>query len=234
MSDNLKSILFALATAIVCSTLLTAAALGLKPYKRRNLIVDKHKNILKAVGLVEPDQRYDPQTIEKLYSQNIESLYAGDDGRILNENKAGVKAMPLWVYKRNGETRKYVIPINTRGLWGQIKGYMALERDGSTISGFTVYKHSETPGLGGEIEQEWFQKNFEGKKITNSGGDFVSIAVAKGNVSSTVAASKQANYVDGISGATLTGKYLTEGFKEILVEYEPVSIHFRQRKTSPK
>ncbi len=234
MSDNLKSILFALATAIVCSTLLTAAALGLKPYQTRNLIVDKHKNILKAVGLVEPDQRYDPQTIEKLYTQNIKSLYANADGRILDENEAGAKTMPLWLYQRDGKTQKYVIPINTRGLWGQIKGYLALEKDGSTVSGFTVYKHSETPGLGGEIEQDWFQKNFEGKKITNSGGDFVSIAVAKGDVSSAVAASKQANYVDGISGATLTGKYLTQGFKEILDEYEPVSIHFRQRKTSPK
>ncbi len=234
MSDNLKSILFALATAIVCSTLLTAAALGLKPYQRRNLIVDKHKNILKAVGLVEPDRSYDPQTIEKLYTQNIKSLYANADGRIMDENEAGAKAMPLWLYQRDGKTQKYVIPINTRGLWGQIKGYLALEKDGSTVSGFTVYKHSETPGLGGEIEQDWFQKNFEGKKITNSGGDFVSIAVAKGDVSDTVAASKQANYVDGISGATLTGKYLTQGFKEILDEYEPVSIHFRQRKTSPK
>jgi len=231
MSDNLKSILFAVATAMICSTLLTAAALGLKPYKIRNLVVDKQKNILKAVGLIEADKSYSPADIETMYTHNIQMLYTDTNGRILAEDETGEAALPLWLFMVDEQPQQYVIPINTRGLWGPIRGYMALEKDGSTISGFTVYKHSETPGLGGEIEQAWFQKNFQGKKITDAGGGFVSIAVAKGRVSDTVPDLKQANFVDGISGATLTGKFLTEGLKEILHEYEPVSIHFRQRKT---
>jgi Na+-transporting NADH:ubiquinone oxidoreductase subunit C len=36
--------------------------------------------------------------------------------------------------------------------------------------------------------------------------------------------------VDGISGATLTGRYLSEGLEETLMQYEPVSIIFRQKK----
>jgi Na+-transporting NADH:ubiquinone oxidoreductase subunit C len=232
MSDNLKSILFAVATALVCSSLLTAAALGLKPYKMRNLIVDKQKNILKAVGLIDADQRYSPEDIETMFTNNIKKLRADAAGRILSEDETQEAALPLWLFMVNEQPQQYVIPINTRGLWGPIRGYMALEKDGSTISGFTVYKHSETPGLGGEIERAWFQKNFQGKKITNAGGGFVSIAVAKGRVSDTVPDPKQANFVDGISGATLTGKFLTEGLKEILHEYEPVSINFRQRKIS--
>ena len=39
-----------------------------------------------------------------------------------------------------------------------------------------------------------------------------------------VPADKRPNYVDGISGATLTGKYLSAGIREILETYEPVSI----------
>jgi Na+-transporting NADH:ubiquinone oxidoreductase subunit C len=232
MSDNLKSILFAVATALVCSSLLTAAALGLKPYKMRNLIVDKQKNILKAVGLIDADQRYSPEDIETMFTNNIKKLRADAAGRILSEDETQEAVLPLWLFMVNEQPQQYVIPINTRGLWGPIRGYMALKKDGATISGFTVYKHSETPGLGGEIERAWFQKNFQGKKITNAGGGFVSIAVAKGRVSDTVPDPKQANFVDGISGATLTGKFLTEGLKEILHEYEPVSINFRQRKIS--
>jgi Na+-transporting NADH:ubiquinone oxidoreductase subunit C len=39
---------------------------------------------------------------------------------------------------------------------------------------------------------------------------------------------KAANYVDGISGATLTGKYLSSGFRRILEDYEPVAVQFRK------
>ena len=63
--------------------------------------------------------------------------------------------------------------------------------------------------MGGEIEKRWFQKNFVGKKIIDQAGEFVSIAIAKGTVEDKVPEKTRMNYVDGISGATLTGKYLT-------------------------
>jgi Na+-transporting NADH:ubiquinone oxidoreductase subunit C len=108
-------------------------------------------------------------------------------------------------------------------------GYLALKSDGSTVTGFTVYKHSETPGLGGEIEKRWFQKNFEGKKILDKAGGFVSISIAKGFLPESFPKDKLPNYVDGISGATLTGKFLTTGLKDVLQAYEPVSIKFRSQ-----
>ena len=66
------------------------------------------------------------------------------------------------------------------------------------------------------------------KKIVNTAGDFVSVAVAKGAVKDQVAPDRRANYVDGISGATLTGRYLSRGLETILREYEPVSVKFRK------
>ena len=95
------------------------------------------------------------------------------------------------------------------------------------MAGFTVYKHSETPGLGGEIEKRWFQKNWIGKRIVDQAGEFVSVGIAKGKVEVTVPEQQRPHYVDGISGATLTGNYLTAGIREILEKYEPVSIKFR-------
>ena len=94
-------------------------------------------------------------------------------------------------------------------------------------SGFSVFSHSETPGLGGEIESAWFQKNFKGKKIVNAQNKFVSVGIAKGKAEN-LPKDKQANYVDGISGATLTGRFLSEGIKQTLIQYDSVSINFRQ------
>lgn len=228
MSDTLKSIGFAVLTAVVCSLLLTAAASGLKKITQRNVAVDMQKNILKSVGLLEADRRYAPAEIESLYSRNIRCLWVAGDGRIVEEGAHQPSDLPICLYTRDERVEAYIVPINTRGLWGRIHGYLALQNDGSTITGFTVYKHSETPGLGGEIESAWFQKNFIGKKIVDQAGNFVSIAIAKGVVGSQVPKERQRNYVDGISGATLTGKFLSAGFREILSGYEPVSIRFRR------
>ncbi|MCP4109417.1 MAG: FMN-binding protein [Desulfobacteraceae bacterium] len=228
MSDNLKSFVFAGVLCLVCSILLTAASTGLKEFQQKNIALDMQKNILMSVGLISDDRKYSSEHIEKIYNDSIKSLWTGDDGKIVPEKKRSSEGLPVYVHVREDEIESYIIPIEARGLWGKINGYLSLENDGSTIKGFTVYKHSETPGLGGEIEKRWFQKNFEGKKIVDQGGDFVSVSVAKGAVKDISPKEKQEHFVDGISGATLTGKFLSAGLKEILLEYEPVSVRFRK------
>jgi Na+-transporting NADH:ubiquinone oxidoreductase subunit C len=233
MSDSLKSLVFAAVMCLVCSILLTTASTGLQHFQEKNVILDKQKNILKSVGLIQKEKTYSPAGISELYQDNIKLLWVGSDGELNQEGQRGESDIPLYIYLKNREIQAYIVPINSRGLWGRIMGYLALENDGSTISGFTIYKHSETPGLGGEIEKEWFQKNFVGKKIINREGQFVSIGIAKGPIEDNISLKQQINYVDGISGATLTGKYLSAGIKEILHNYEPVSIKFRKNLLEP-
>jgi Na+-transporting NADH:ubiquinone oxidoreductase subunit C len=229
MPNTLKSILFAFATALVCSILLTAGSAGLKSFQQENVEVDQKKNILKAVGLIQDNKAYAKEAVKKMYDDSIQAVRVSSNGTILKQGEAADRALPVYIYVKNDQIESYIIPINSRGLWGRIKGYIALEKDGSTIAGFTVYKHSETPGLGGEIEKRWFQKNFKGKKILDRQGNFVSISIAKGELSPSFPEEKKPNYVDGISGATLTGKYLTAGLKRTLKDYEPVSIEFRTK-----
>ena len=229
MSSYVKSLIFALTTAVVCSFLLTAASAGLKGFQLENIDVDKKKNILLAVGLVDSGETYRKADILDIYEKNIQNLRVSPEGEMLGleQVSATENSLPIYLYVKGSKIASYIIPINTKGLWGKIFGYLALDRDGSTVTGFTVYKHSETPGLGGEIEKRWFQKNFEGKKILDKTGDFVSISIAKGTLPETFPQDKRPNFVDGISGATLTGKYLTTGLKNVLQAYEPVSIKFR-------
>jgi Na+-transporting NADH:ubiquinone oxidoreductase subunit C len=228
MSSNTKSVLFAAVLCLVCSLLLTIASSGLKSYQVRNINLDRQKNLLKSAGLIDDQGDNTQAYIEKLYSENIKSLWVDSSGRIVKEPEKGEKALPIYLYIKENEIESYIVPIDAQGLWGKINGYLAISRDGSTISGFTVYKHSETPGLGGEIERSWFQKNFKGKKIVNKEGKFVSISVARGTVRDMIQEDLRANFVDGISGATLTGKFLSASMKDILKEYESVSVKFRQ------
>lgn len=229
MSSQIKSLIFAAALCFACSVLLTGANTGLKPFQQRNMAVDRHRNILLALGLVREGEAVPNAQIESLYDTYVKSIQVDRDGKILTPAEVREDQLPLYVYVKQEQIEAYVVPINTRGLWGEIHGYLAIENDGATIRGFTVYKHAETPGLGGEIESRWFRKNFENKKIVNAQGVFASIGIAKGTVKDMVPEPKRENYVDGISGATLTGKYLSAGLKDILQDYEPVAIEFRQK-----
>jgi Na+-transporting NADH:ubiquinone oxidoreductase subunit C len=230
MSKRLKSILFAALLCVFCSVILTTASIGLQEFQAKNILVDKHRNILKSVGLLDRDRSYSPAEIEAMYAEQIKPLWVGPDGELVAGDERGNQDLSIYVYTREDQIESYIVPINSRGLWGKIQGYLAIENDGSTVAGFTVYKHSETPGLGGEIEKAWFQKNWVGKKLVDRDGDFVSVKIAKGAVEDLIPEEKRPNYVDGISGATLTGKYLTSGLKDTLKRYEPVSIRFRNNR----
>ena len=86
------------------------------------------------------------------------------------------------------------------------------------MKGIRFYKHGETPGLGGEVEKDWFTNNFVGKKITDKNGLLVSIQSVKGQVDSSSPDSY--HQVDGISGATMTTKGLNEFLMNDLKKYD--------------
>ena len=220
-------IIFAIILSIVCSLLITGAASGLKSLQQENMRLDKKINILKAANLIKNNQKPPKDVILKLYNDHIQEVFVDNTGKTIDKEISD--ALHLYFYKTDNKINGYILPINTRGLWGKIQGYLAFKNDGQTVSGFSVFSHAETPGLGGEIENAWFQKNFKGKRILNSQNKFVSVGIAKGKVKN-LPKKIQDHYVDGISGATLTGQYLSEGIKSTLAKYEPVSISFRQKK----
>jgi len=229
MSGSLRSIVYAAVLCIVCSLLLTAASSGLQPFQERNVLLDRRRNILAAAGLIQEERRLSAADIEALYTRHIRPLRVDPLGRILPSAEGGEAALPFYLVVQEGDRPEgYIVPIDAKGLWGPINAYLAFGSDGATVKGFTVYRHAETPGLGGEIEKKWFRDNWVGKKIVTRQGKFVSVGVAKGRVEEMVPADKREHYVDGISGATLTGKYLAAGIRDTLNQYEPVAVKFRK------
>ena len=159
------------------------------------------------------------------------------DNAMLDDNlpvgpEAGLglrKAKSIHLARQGGQVVAAIIPVTAPdGYSGDIDLIVGVNRDGS-IAGVRALTHRETPGLGGEIEKSWFQKNFKGKRIVDQGGSFVSVGIVKPSKAAAMSAAERLNVVDGISGATLTGRFLSAGLKEVLGEYEPVSIRFRSR-----
>jgi len=217
---------FALGMSLICSLMITAAAGGLKGFQQANIELDKKINLLKAANLMDGNKKLPKEQINTLYDNHIRKIIVDSQGKILDTDSQN--SMHLYFFQTDDVIQGYILPINTRGLWGKIQGYLAFENDGQTVSGFSIFSHSETPGLGGEIESAWFQKSFKGKKILNSQNKFVSVGIAKGKTQN-LPEKDQEHFVDGISGATLTGKYLSQGIKSTLIKYEAVSITFRQK-----
>jgi Na+-transporting NADH:ubiquinone oxidoreductase subunit C len=102
---------------------------------------------------------------------------------------------------------KYVFPIRGKGLWSILKGFIAVENDFQTISGLTFYEHAETPGLGGEVDNAKWKQQWVGKAIYDEDGE-VGIEVIKG-----VADAGDQFAVDGLSGATITSRGVTNMLK---------------------
>lgn len=91
-----------------------------------------------------------------------------------------------------GEVIGYAFPFQGSGLWGSIWGYIAIDPDFTEIIGIDFLKDSETPGLGGRINETAFKEQFRGIDISAQMDKFVIYNPAEnGNA-------------DVITGATLT------------------------------
>jgi Na+-transporting NADH:ubiquinone oxidoreductase subunit C len=216
---------FAAVVTISCSLLLAAAANLLRDRQQENIAFDIRKNILASAEL--GSEEMTRQEVLGLYDKYIRSKVINLQGEEVPDKtveqvdpKKDLNLLRLYYAEEDGEITAYIIPISGKGLWSTIYGYLALEKDLNTVKGITFYKHGETPGLGGEIEKEWFTGNFKGKKIYSPAGDLVSITVIKGKVQELISETEAYRYVDGISGSTLTGNGLNNFLKKDLETYE--------------
>jgi Na+-transporting NADH:ubiquinone oxidoreductase subunit C len=226
---------FALAVCVTCSVILAFTAGALKPSIEKNKELDVHKNILFAMNLIDRDKADNPEKVETLFSEKVEGKVLDKEGNVVpgrDPAEVGIEdeieQLPVYISYEGDKIQSVAMPVMGKGLWSKIYGYIALENDFNTVRGITFYQHGETPGLGGEIGQQWYQAKFEGKKIFDSEGNLQSIAIAKGAVPEDYPEEKKQHMVDGVSGATLTGKGITEFLEHDLSRYLPYLKKMRQ------
>jgi len=205
----------------VLGIIIAITADNLRERQEINEELDIKKNILYALGYKQNiDNPWTNKIVESLYNNSINEVYIDRKGTVYKKQE-DIEKNPLKIYQRmdNGLITGYAIPIEGKGLWGTMYGYFAIEPDAVTVKGITFYRHKETPGLGGEVDKDWFKNNFIGKRLVDNDGKLVSIEVIKGFVSEKDPEAYRK--VDGISGATITGKGVTNFLKKDLDKYEP-------------
>ncbi|MDU1905326.1 MAG: NADH:ubiquinone reductase (Na(+)-transporting) subunit C [Dysgonomonas sp.] len=207
--SNKFIIIFASIMVIVVALLLSVVHEILKDTQQKNEDIDKMSQILRSIKI-----QTSGNDTEKIFNEMVTDMYLIDtEGNIIQDSKddafsADMKAemdksiekrhLPVYVVTVEGQT-KYILALYGKGLWGPLWGYISIDNDGRTIYGTDFSHQGETPGLGAEISQKWFSERFEGKQLFKE-GQFKSVAVVKpGNAPS------DKDYVDGISGGTITG-----------------------------
>lgn len=217
-SSTRYTFIFAIIVCVVSAVMLATFSEGLRTQKELNEELDVKRNILKAVVLKDPiaPKMKGPEVL-KVYESKIEELVVDAQGNIVDGKtpkqltEKNKDLFPLYIYKEDGQVMAYAFPIIGQGLWSTLYGYLAVESDATTIRGVTFYKHGETPGLGGEIEKEWFQKNFKGKTIYSvKEHKLTPTVVVKGKAADIVKGDALSYHVDGITAATLTGNGVTD------------------------
>ncbi len=235
MQRNSTTYMFGFASLIcvVCAVLVSGAAVALKERQESNAALDKQKNVLFAAGLATRDEALSRKDLIQRFEDSVRSVAveletgdevdsvdteaydmekeaAGPEGRGAPSNLSAIKRLPKYavVYKvlgEDGNLEMVVLPIKGYGLWSTLYGFLAVDKDGTTVRGITYYQHAETPGLGGEVDNLGWKAKWPGRKIYDDAGA-VELKVIKGQAGPPSADPYQ---VDGLSGATITSRGVT-------------------------
>ncbi|MBU2976651.1 Na(+)-translocating NADH-quinone reductase subunit C [Alteromonas sp. C1M14] len=217
-----KTVGVVVAVCLVCSIIVSGAAVGLRDLQQTNAKLDKQTNILTAAGLYETGMSND--AVDAKFKEFVELRYVDLDSgefteapeadydmykaakqteystKVTNSN-VGFQRRPnvatvYLVHSEDGDVTRVVLPVHGSGLWDLMYGFLAVDADGQTVKELIYYQQKETPGLGGEVQNPAWQAKWDGKKLYKDGE--VAIKVKKN-------ANPDNPYsVDALSGATLT------------------------------
>lgn len=234
-NSSLYIVGFAAVVCLVCSVLVSGAAVALKDRQDENKVLDQKSKVLSVAGVLADGASPSADEIQKLYEQNVTprlvdlatGAFAEGDAatydqekatkdpgasKALARNAAQVGRVPKLglVYQigkggKTGKAEMYVLPIVGKGLWSTMRGLLAVSHDANTIKGLTYVSHGETPGLGGEVDNARWKSLWPGRRIYDDKGA-VAIRVVKGQAGPVEQAPHQ---VDGLSGATITSNGVT-------------------------
>lgn len=221
--SNIYTVIYIIVLVTVVGTALAFTAMSLREKQQANIDADKMRQILASVHIV-PNKdsiaadfdRYITDSYNiNFHGQRTEGDAFGVNVAQQSKIPANRRILPVYECTLADGAVKYILPVYGAGLWGPIWGYVALDADGSTVYGAYFAHQGETPGLGAEIEKPAFRDQFEGKNMFKN-GHLLPIAVVKAGQRPA----GEEDYVDGISGGTITSKGVGAMLNDCLTPYE--------------
>lgn len=107
----------------------------------------------------------------------------------------------VFLLRQDDEISLILLPMTGQGYGGRIDAILAVEGDMNTVAGIAITQHSETPGLGGRIEDPSWQASFPGTELHDATGT-LRFSTARGTATGP-------HQVDGITGATRTTRSIS-------------------------
>lgn len=150
-----------------------------------------------------------------LYSLNVPYQSDEDAQKIVQERLKEKKVgdYVFYEYSENGEVTGYAFPINGKALWGTVDAFGAVDKDVTKLLGVDFVKHSETPGLGGRISEDWYKEQFRGIDITGTSPYIAYKPAAGGNIDTITGATLTSNSVRDMVNASID--LFKENYKEV-------------------
>ena len=187
MNKILKSVLFMFIITLVFTSLVTAVKLFNDDRIEVNREIKLQRTVLKVLGVENP---------ETLKPEKVIMIF---NSRIRQEK---LKNKTLYIYNdENGEgITGYAFSVDGPGFWGPVYAMAAVNREATRLLGVSFYRHTETPGLGGRISEDWFSDQFEGLdlKLSDKYKQYFYLT-AEGD-------KKEENELDAVTGASGTSK----------------------------
>jgi len=103
------------------------------------------------------------------------------------------KEAEYYVAKKNGQIIGYIVQTYGKGYSSYINILFSVDKN-FVIKKMNVLHHAETPGLGDEIEFDWFKEQFKGKDLEH-------LKVVK---------TETKDYIQAITGATISTRAVAE------------------------
>jgi Na+-transporting NADH:ubiquinone oxidoreductase subunit C len=229
-----KTVGFVAGVAVVASILVATSAVTLRERQEFNALLDLRKKVLDVAGLMParpvltdleiserferhiipvvvnlatgiPDDTIDPQSFDQRAATVDPATSRPAPANAARITRLPIHAQVFHVVEDNALTA-IILPIVGSGLWSTMYGFIALSPDLMTVTGLTFYEHGETAGLGGEIDNPRWQGLWQGRQAFDDAWT-PQISVIKG---AAAPAEEDPFSVDGLAGATITGRGVTD------------------------
>ena len=185
-SSFVYTIVFMLIISAAFALLLAGANAFYLPKIEENELLDDRKAVLYIFDI---DQGGTAAEVLERFDENVE--------------ETELSGVNLYAYvSQEGEIIAYALPFQGAALWGAMYGYLGLSPDLTEITGLVFTEHSETPGLGGRIDELQYKEQFRGISIDPGA------RLAYGE--------DGGNQIDAITGATSTSNAVLNILNDLL------------------
>jgi Na+-transporting NADH:ubiquinone oxidoreductase subunit C len=185
------TIIFILVVSAVFTLFLAGIDVLMKPKITANARLEEQKSILNAFNVD------DEGTAEEI-NLRFNDLVKADE----------MSEMLFYSHQdSSGQTLGYAVPFTGSGLWGTIRGWIAVNPEMNQLQGIVFTEQNETPGLGGRIMEEWFREQFRGLELVQG----EQVKYGEGG----------SQKIDAISGATQTSNAILRIINQVKDEILP-------------